>query len=106
MPKTNDPWRALAAYCQEQKRRAETELANERVVWLLGAGFSKPLGGPLFRDFFSNGMAAWVSAWAEKHGAPTIVPQEIVGTYERGVRTGRWSDAEDFISVMITPLGN
>jgi hypothetical protein len=80
--------------------RDDLDEAFAEVVWLLGAGFSKPLGGPLFTSFFSPTVAAWVSAWGRKYRAPKIVPEEIVETYKRGQKLGRWSDAEEFMALV------
>jgi len=39
---------SLMAALNQLGEMEKAQRRNERVVWLLGAGFSKPLGGPLF----------------------------------------------------------
>jgi len=38
---------------------------NKRVAWILGAGFSVPLGGPLFRELISDEMLRRLIQWDE-----------------------------------------
>lgn len=39
-----------------------------KVVWILGAGFSKSLGGPLIQDLFSAGLHQEIEAWGRAGG--------------------------------------
>lgn len=73
----------------------------ERVVWLLGAGFSQPLGGPLFQNFFSDNVAAWVRAWTSVHKTgDKIQPEHLARFYDEGKKAGRWEDAEEFMALL------
>src|SRR5262245_37508809 len=93
-----------------------------KVVWILGAGFSVPLGGPLFRSLISVGTLGAVNNWPDfgkqtwtdrtPHGPqsyvsrelPTLVSaqivwmlyQEAVAT-EKAERVALWGDAEQFL---------
>ena len=38
-------------------------MADDKVVWILGAGFCVPLGGPLFKDLISRPMVDRLRSW-------------------------------------------
>jgi hypothetical protein len=89
-----------------------------RVVWILGAGFSKSLGGPLLGDLLRRDCLRTLGAvfprdeFPELHGA---LPEAVVWLYHygRGFPDGRrptrvweaagellWRDAEEFLDVV------
>lgn len=57
----------------------------EKTVWLLGSGFSKPLGGPLLRDLFR---------WQEREDELPWVQL----CFRNGVDSGLWDNAEPFMA--------
>jgi hypothetical protein len=76
-----------------------------KTVWLLGAGFSRALGGPLFTDLISIPTARWVSAWVGMHGGLNLKSREYtfddcVKIYVQGVNSGLWKNAEDCITLL------
>jgi hypothetical protein len=72
---------------------------NMRTVWLLGAGFSKSLGGPLLVDLFRP--RSW-QADQERFQEMTFpkLADELFHTracFNAGKRDGLWADAEEFL---------
>jgi hypothetical protein len=94
-------------------RATLSRMASEpRVVWVLGAGFSKPLGGPLLGQLLSPGSvqdlqerfgrgrlpvsdaarcACHVYHYGRKYAEGSLLPDPIAGET-------LWEDAEDFIA--------
>lgn len=94
---------------------------DKRVAWILGAGFSVPLGGPPFRELISGRTLRQFASWDEFADLQALinVPQHPAGTfhgkkidvvalagivltlYEKGV-SGRllWGDAEEFLDIL------
>jgi hypothetical protein len=98
------------------------------IVWILGSGFSQPLGGPTLAQLFSanahreldatypSGDAQWTSARGHVFEPVTrwtrrlflVGAKEDHGTLEvsdeksRGVFRGMWVDAEDFLDQLET----
>lgn len=71
------------------------------VVWLLGAGFSKPLGGPLFADLFGPDIDRWVNAWLNWKGIqPPSALANARNTFVAGLNAGLWSDAETCLALL------
>jgi hypothetical protein len=86
---------------------------ERKVVWILGAGFSVPLGGPLFRDLISPETLRTLRGWehykdqarrlkprSDKRVAvlPVGVLSEIVCClYLAGRSDKLWGDAEQFL---------
>jgi hypothetical protein len=70
-------------------------ISGERVVWLLGAGFSKPLGGPLFGELMNKTTTSWVSAWLRHAGFSSTKLESAPNTYQRGVDGQIWSNPEE-----------
>lgn len=78
-------------------------METEKTVWLLGAGFSRRLGGPLFHDLISERTEHWVRAWVAAHASGPETQGLFAQcrlVYEKGVRVGLWSDAEQCIEVL------
>lgn len=94
--------------------------STRKVVWILGAGFSVPLGGPLFRSLISGETLRTLRGWdhyvAQTHSSSIRTPggtkvmevpaesfsRLICALYEAGLAspgaTNRlWGDAEEFI---------
>lgn len=72
---------------------------DEHVVWLLGAGFSKPLGGPLFSELLSKSVGRWVRAWLASREGPEI-NIDVCGLYLRGEDERLWTNAEECLDLM------
>ena len=86
-------------------RRAKGRGAEVKTVWILGAGFSRSLGGPLLGDLLSPSGQAGVESFYGDNGLLTseavtlvrnIVEHHEIDRKERG-RTPFWNDAEDFL---------
>jgi hypothetical protein len=85
-------------------------MARGDVVWILGAGFSKPLGGPLLRDLFRQGTIEDIRGrFTEKYLYPTIHKTEgvervaldaVIWLYDWGKSIGHWDDAEQFLGTL------
>ena len=99
----------MAAFQDRPPRNINTDLVDsieakhkeERVVWLLGAGFSKPLGGPLFSELLSPKVAPWVNSWLASKDVPEARhPEEAVGIFIDGKKAGLWDDAEECLSMI------
>ena len=88
--------------------------SNKKVVWILGAGFSVPLGAPLFRELISaktlRTLVNWEHYAAQKlqlrpsrdegktHSIPAPALSSIVfGLYTAGHGAQLWGDAEQFL---------
>src|SRR5688572_31436880 len=94
---------------------------DRKVVWILGAGFSVPLGGPLFRELISPGMYKRLQRWdeygiqkylafvpneagaAQYHISASVTAHVITDLYRTGLGKDEadperlWSDAEQFL---------
>ncbi|HSC89390.1 MAG TPA: hypothetical protein VLC09_19035 [Polyangiaceae bacterium] len=77
-------------------------------VWILGSGFSRPLGGPLLADLFSPRFQAMVRA-----SFPSIGNSQeaslLYGFYRFGLGQGQFAHAEDFLvqlddSALVLPV--
>jgi hypothetical protein len=103
---------------------AEGGQAEKRVVWVLGAGFSKPLGGPLLPQLLSRRLEKEIQArfpssdanapYSRVHAQPTAIVRNL---YEYGLSDERlrspasishkmnlWAHAEEFIDYLDTAL--
>jgi hypothetical protein len=71
-----------------------------RTVWILGSGFSKPLGGPLLRDLFRQEQTEDVGADFPPEVYPELAnTMPVVERYFRvGVERGLWENAEQFLA--------
>lgn len=96
---------------------------KNKVVWILGAGFSVPLGGPLFRKLISGETARSLYNWSDyakqsweartPHGPQSYTTQQLAASisaeivytlYSEGVedknkrgQIALWNDAEQFL---------
>src|ERR1019366_4586399 len=78
---------------------------QKRVVWVLGAGFSAALGGPLLRNLFSAGSEIEIAArFPTTKKALLHEPDAGVARtpYREGKDRGLWSDAEQFLDYLDT----
>lgn len=83
-------------------------MSNKRAVWILGAGFSVPLGGPLFRELISERMQSTLEEWehfsSQSRRLSPTVPASACSLcklvrlfYDQGVADRLWQDAEQFL---------
>jgi hypothetical protein len=80
---------------------------DKRVAWILGAGFSRPLGGPLLDGLISRPMAGDFLNWTDfnqlrtPQGYDAVHCAEAVhGIYKRGCRVKHstfWTNPEEFL---------
>ena len=63
------------------------------VVWILGAGFSRPLGGPLLDDLISTHVLESMSEDARRK-YDSIWTVYAVGTRSGSRTSSKWSDPE------------
>lgn len=83
-----------------------------RVVWILGAGFSRPVGGPLLKDFFTPALVDRIHAWqiatnTADHDNAGLFAERCrkigyllvggTGDWRAPARAVPWSDAEEFL---------
>lgn len=78
---------------------------GEKTVWLLGAGASRPLGGPLFTDLISVRQSRWVNAWVGTRGGLSLQARDYtlddcVKIYLQGRERDLWSNAEECIALL------
>ena len=74
--------------------------AGKKTVWILGAGFSRSLGGPLLYDLLSlKGQREAEARFGSKHRQATEI---VYGVYQDGLNEnlGLWAHAEEFLEVV------
>jgi hypothetical protein len=80
-------------------------MADGKIVWILGAGFSKSLGAPLLSELLTpESRERVLMAWPNKFGDHAIA-RSIVNLYLGGVHGPRhakpmekhWEHAEEFL---------
>lgn len=113
--------RRCSKACAALKRAPPVAVAPEmleqkKVAWVLGAGFSVPLGGPLFRDLISDRTLKALKS-VEAYQRRIVVGEDSVfvhnysaGVYVlfmrllrehgQGARAGLWDDAEQFLDYL------
>jgi len=94
-----------------------------RTVWILGAGFSQPLGGPLFGTLLAPGTEANIRTTFSRKDFPAVfgdAARAVVALYNYGIRFRHgmpfqwtpplavpgedlWEDAEEFLSYLDSP---
>jgi hypothetical protein len=70
-------------------------------VWLLGAGFSRALGGPLLTDLFRPSGGMLDDALFFPHARYPYLASDLLVSrlfFRAGREEGRWSDAEEFLA--------
>ena len=79
----------------------EGQYLDRKVVWILGSGFSKSLGGPLLYHLLSHRGEAFVQAKFPKLDRTVyrLFRQHLVGQNERPVY---WDHAEEFLDFVST----
>lgn len=77
-----------------------TRRGEEKVVWLLGAGFSKPLGGPLLEELFSPRFVAIAQGLLEQQEGQEVA--RVAAAYRILKRDQLVENAEDFLNVVDT----
>jgi hypothetical protein len=100
-------------------------MEGKRIVWLLGAGFSAPLGAPLFRDLISERTLNQLRRWPDFATQKTLIHAPADGNgnsfiheidafqlakivcllYSQGLGTENagtrlWTDAEQFLDLL------
>jgi hypothetical protein len=85
-------------------------LMGYRTVWVLGAGFSKPLGGPLLPDLFSSGARDRViAAYGDDPAKMQVLFSDLAKAVRRlyaehgrdaPLQARRWDDAEQFLEAL------
>lgn len=80
---------------------SEESRDTEPVVWVLGAGFSKPLGGPLFNELLGAKTDRWVKAWFSLRDFPAdFYPRKAISTYEWGIKARLWANVEECLALL------
>jgi hypothetical protein len=75
--------------------------AMNKRVWILGAGFSQPLGGPLLKDLFRlEPPSTWENAFPSEEfpGLSDTIYGLQTCFYWGRERAGYWEDAEEFLA--------
>ena len=78
-----------------------------RTVWILGSGFSKPLGGPLLRDLFRQERFEDALAFfprADYRGLGDSLPW-VQFIFHTGSTEGLWDNAEQFLAYVDESFG-
>jgi hypothetical protein len=76
------------------------DYADQKVVWILGSGFSKSLGGPLLPDLFKRRDELQARGLMDEN------LQRIYALYDQCTRRGWCSHAEDFLDFIDTAEKN
>jgi hypothetical protein len=76
-----------------------------KAVWILGAGFSRSLGGPMLVDLLSEKAQETISAlYPDANSLYRALHAEVVRlvrtVYTAGVKKHYWSDAEEYIDLL------
>ncbi|WP_168566855.1 hypothetical protein [Crateriforma spongiae] len=94
-------------------KRSPNRPPSNRQVWILGAGFSQPLGGPLFEHVFSNAYLQLAESVARRECTSDQLRSLKVSTwraattvYAEGRKSGFWQNAEQFLQVANDALGD
>lgn len=80
---------------------ADTNHGERKVVWILGAGFSRPLGGPLMDDLFRERQGSELELLKSRIRADEHDIQQLclaVGVYRLGAQRRLWGDAESYLT--------
>jgi len=72
---------------------------EDKTVWILGSGFSKPLGGPLLRDLFRQENEEDTAAFFPEKIYPGLAKALpwVQKIFHNGVKDGFWENAEQFL---------
>lgn len=73
------------------------------MTWVLGAGFSRPLGGPLLANLLSGSMAPLLRACFPATSHPRlhdVIVDDLRVLFREGHGAQRWSDAEEFLDIL------
>ena len=75
-------------------------MSTEPTVWILGAGFSRSLGGRLLGDLFRPGTPGEESVFfpADQYGDLGTARYVVSATYTIGKGEQLWEDAEEFLA--------
>ena len=76
-----------------------SDAARKKIVWILGAGFSKPLGGPLLGQLLTMQSAVKIGhVYANMEVARKC--EAVATLYHHGTVNKHWSDAEEFLELL------
>ncbi len=78
-------------------------IGNRKTVWILGAGFSRPLGGPLLQTLFRQQSLEDFGDLIPRNLAVSVVWSQVVFNYGKG--EGLWDDAEEFLAFVDAAYG-
>ena len=83
-------------------------VAERKRVWILGAGFSRPLGGPLINDLLAFRERQLIAAsLPESANAETVLDSLRVRAFcAYGQASGYWQHAEDFLATVDAALSD
>jgi hypothetical protein len=83
-------------------------IEGKRTVWLIEAGFSRSLGGPLFADLFRPRFQGDDEQVFPPEQYPTLARDLYVSRlhFNGGKEEGWWRDAEDFLSFLDSAYRN
>jgi len=78
-------------------------------VWILGAGFSRSLGGPLIEDLLAHRERAVLEGFFSKDPGTRVARLALVednfharGFFQYGRKQGYWENAEQFLDIVET----
>ena len=76
-------------------------MADVNRVWILGAGFSKALGGPLIKDLLAKRASAMLASLfpTAEHGDISDEQYRVRVLYDYGRERGYWDHAEQFLDL-------
>ena len=80
-------------------------MGNDKVVWVLGSGFSRSLGGPLLDELMERSRFERVMAWQPDefknlHDPWKNLVDTFLGKKKKEKRRRPWRDAEEFIEMI------
>ena len=94
---------------------ASDQYSDKKIVWVLGSGFSVPLGGPTLNDLLSPSYRRILSKIFEKSSFPNLYNDNYLHWSYKIYNTGRnetstlprmWFNAEEYIDYLDTAAKN
>jgi len=82
--------------------------AEGNAVWLLGSGFSAPLGGPLLSDLFRQETKEEILAYFSEEHYPDLAESLpwVQRTFHLGMAKGLWKNAEQYLAFVDDAYNN
>lgn len=85
-------------------------IRNRKTVWILGAGFSRSLGGPLLTDMFRQEVEGDVAQFYASLGSQDLARQlvwvQAIYNFGRADTERRWENAEEFLAFVDAATGD